>query len=854
MSKPLNVIALISGGKDSFYSLLHCLANGHNVVALANLYPPALAAGPTHSASKSGDDNDSHTSLGREVEGEAGVEEDLNSYMYQTVGHVLIPLFSSVLPFIPLYRGEIVGSARDTERDYHHHHHGAGPASEPSSVMGTEKDKDAEADPRGAPNHDAEQEQEQEQDGKGKEDVVPVIDEKDKDETESLVPLLRRIMAAHPEANAVCSGAILSTYQRTRIESVAGRLCLVSLSFLWQYPSLPVVRARVQDGSGEGNDDDANDNDDSTGLLRDMASIGLDARIVKVASGGLDGSFLWESLADAGVVGRLQRAVRRFGGSVLGEGGEYETLVVGGPRGLWKGVIELEEGERRVCKGQGGEASLGFREGAGRVMKPDCEDEVGDWKERFRIPELWDERFKTLSECDLGIESGRLERELKPQRSGGSAAEWRATTVIASSPSTFAVSNLAAPDATSSVQVQMLHIIQELKSILATLRLDIGDLVFTTILLRRMSDFATVNVEYATMFTKPNPPARVTVACGDGLPTGADVMIHVIASKYPPQYREGLHVQSQSYWAPANIGPYSQARTVPSIFDVSSGAALVYIAGQIPLVPATMDRFQAPTSVDHQSGLKSFHTESALSLQHLWRIGAVMNVRWWTGAIAFISGRDDFPKKAFIAAWMWRTLHVQKDKQKEIEDLNDQTSDVWDTKYGNATSYTTGEPQHIPIPDFDTPVRRSPTGEDDGAIPAPGLFVVQVAELPRDCSIEWQGLGLTRSRVRIVSYTEDEILQSRCEIIDSCAMIMYFSVPLLPSQQARRMKVLEVHQLAKDKAKKISGGVSWSIQTRIYTPFPDEVQGIVAQIVPCEAVWDVNGARIGAGIIVHSEI
>lgn len=36
----LNVIALISGGKDSFFSLLHCIAHGHRVVALANLHPP----------------------------------------------------------------------------------------------------------------------------------------------------------------------------------------------------------------------------------------------------------------------------------------------------------------------------------------------------------------------------------------------------------------------------------------------------------------------------------------------------------------------------------------------------------------------------------------------------------------------------------------------------------------------------------------------------------------------------------------------------------------------------------------------------------------------------------------------
>ena len=128
----LNVIALVSGGKDSFFSILHCLANGHNIVALDNLHP---------SPSATSDD------------------EDLNSYMYQTVGHSVIPLYEQALG-IPLYRQEITGKAVNSDRDY------------------------------AAPLHGGAQEQ---------------------DETEDLVPLLRKAMLAHPEANAVCSGAILST-------------------------------------------------------------------------------------------------------------------------------------------------------------------------------------------------------------------------------------------------------------------------------------------------------------------------------------------------------------------------------------------------------------------------------------------------------------------------------------------------------------------------------------------------------------------------------------------------------------------------------------------------------------------
>lgn len=45
------------------------------------------------------------------------------------------------------------------------------------------------------------------------------------------------------------------------------------------------------------------------------------------------------------------------------------------------------------------------------------------------------------------------------------------------------------------------------------------------------------------------------------------------------KFRCTLHVQSISHWAPANIGPYSQAVRVGDF---------VYLAGQIGLVPGSM--------------------------------------------------------------------------------------------------------------------------------------------------------------------------------------------------------------------------------------------------------------------------
>ena len=70
------VIALISGGKDSCYSMLQCVAAGHQIVGLANLKP----------------NNET--------------ENELDSYMYQTIGHQAIDLYAEAMD-LPLFRGTL---------------------------------------------------------------------------------------------------------------------------------------------------------------------------------------------------------------------------------------------------------------------------------------------------------------------------------------------------------------------------------------------------------------------------------------------------------------------------------------------------------------------------------------------------------------------------------------------------------------------------------------------------------------------------------------------------------------------------------------------------------------------------
>ena len=422
------MIALISGGKDSFYSILHCIHNGHKVVALGNLYPPTQFP-------KSQQGNTAKKEQSAEDE-----EQDLNSFMYQTVGHTVIPLYEAALG-IPLYRQQITGCAIQTGTSYS------------NPVVPAAGNLSSEPEPR---------------------------DEKE-DETESLIPLLKRIMAKHPDANALSTGAILSTYQRTRVESVALRLGLTPLSYLWQYPTLPPGT--------------------ETSLLRDMQAVGLDARIVKVASGGLDESFLWENVASESGIKRVERSMKRFGvdgdGGVLGEGGEFETLVVDGPEILFKGRIEIREEDRRIVREGGGAAWLRILD-AKVVMKSHVAGE-----ELCRVPDILEQRFKDV----LDSLKNHSEPAEMPNLTSQSSLSTSFSSLDLADTESLGMSNVTAirdnalywtvigrrSDSSHTITDEAAEAILKVRQLLRQSTLDSNSIVSTTIILRSMQDFASVN-------------------------------------------------------------------------------------------------------------------------------------------------------------------------------------------------------------------------------------------------------------------------------------------------------------------------------------------------------------------------
>lgn len=647
-----------------------------------------------------------------------------------------------------------------------------------------------------------------------------------------MLPLLRRVQLAHPSATALVSGAILSTYQRTRIESIALRLNLLPLAPLWQYPFLPTPVPRP------------------AGLLDDIAAVGLKARIVKVASGGLDEGFLWADLGDERVRTKVGKGVERFGGSVLGEGGEYETVVVDGPNGVWKGGLVVEKGQRVVRRGEAGEAWMAFL-GGEVVDKGGKGESAGDnaWTERLRIPGLWDVEFDNLPRIIGGGDEdlGGHVRSVAAERS-----EWTAKEATTKTISTLKLSNMVAPTAGNTASSQMAAITAQLRTILDAHHRAPSDIVFTTILLHNMVDFAFVNASYATLFTTPNPPARVTVACGDALPRGVRVMASFVVDLGPRLKRDGLHVQSRSYWAPANIGPYSQAIAVSLRGEKEEGeeTAVVFVAGQIPLVPVTME------VVGHEvnEGLSDvFRTQTCLALQHLWRIGRVMGVSWWMGGVAFITGDDveSVQKKARVAWSAWRMVHepdfAGKDQGEQEDGL-----DAWDRKYGGKGSFASKENESR-LPDFGR--IRGSGGDDLGKEYTPGFFAAQVDELPRGCEVEWQALGIKKGFGKVESAPVGEFSARTSSIVDGSRAVACIQVPISKSSQALRTEISKILDGAKSFVVGAGGGKTQVklVEMTIYTSQTAEMGGVEAQIVPCRSVWGTNGTQLAAGIMINLE-
>lgn len=119
------------------------------------------------------------------------------------------------------------------------------------------------------------------------------------------------------DVDGVVSGAVLSRYQRKRIDKVCRELNLESIAPLWEENPIE--------------------------LLKEIVSLKFDVVIVGVYAYGFDESWLGRKI-DSNTVTDLVELNKRYQISVIGEGGEYETLVLDAP--FFKKRIQLIRVER----------------------------------------------------------------------------------------------------------------------------------------------------------------------------------------------------------------------------------------------------------------------------------------------------------------------------------------------------------------------------------------------------------------------------------------------------------------------------------------------------------------------------
>ncbi|CUS07071.1 unnamed protein product [Tuber aestivum] len=723
----MQVIALISGGKDSFFSLLHTVANGHEIVALANLHPPTTTASDpitTHLPS---------TAPSTLLPSAPGTEDELDSFMYQTVGHTVLPLYPHALK-IPLYRGTITGTSINQNLSYAH-----------SGKHG--------------------------------------------DETEDLVPLLEHIIAQHPGVKGVCTGAILSTYQRTRVESVCERLGLISLAYLWQ-------REQAE-------------------ILADMEAVGLDARIVKVAAVGLNPEeWLWENVVEE----RRRR--------MLGPG--------------WRGRIEVPEEGREVVRSGGGVGHLkitkaNFAPGKGVVV----EAEKGDWVKGLRIPSIWDTDFERILK---NIISKLPKTPLSAHPPPSPHPPSRLNPPPKPSVSTFSqilfINNLTSPPPSptsphQSITTETSSLLQTLSSLLAAHGASFKHITSCTLLLRQMSHFPLINSTYLTYFTSPLPPSRICISVGDLLPQGMNMMLSATADILPPlsQLRRGLHVQSRSYWAPANIGPYSQS--------ITSSGGWTSLAGMIPLVPASMELLNNAETREEVVG------QAVLGLQHMWRVARAAEVAGFLGCVVFAT-RCEVVGPA-VEAW----------------------KEVWKGWRGEVGWKRLWSPSTQPSPRMEQDDEAEEEEEEAGF--APPLIIIQASSLPRSSTSEWAGTAIdgpwlhklqtaynstlsppSSSLPRLHVTPQSTTYGPNAPHSPTGGLQMFCLPPSPPGALALEIKRgISVEQVE-------VGSVTVYVSTGVasvgefYAAWVGCVGDTVGmQVVPVERVWDGEGREMGVGVAVR---
>lgn len=521
------------------FNIMHCVQNGHELVALANLHPPVASS------------------------------DEMDSFMYQTVGYHAVSLYDQCLG-VPMYRAEIVGSSVVQSLEY-----------------------------------------------------SPSID----DETEDLFRLLRRVKKSH-SIDAVSVGAILSTYQRTRVESVCQRLGLTCLAYLWN-------RSQAE-------------------LLDEIIDSGVDARIVKTAGVGLNKSHLGKSLAD--IRDELVQLNEKYGLHLCGEGGEYETLVLDSPFMKKRLVLDIENS--KVIEDSDDCVSY-LCDLAVTVEEKDNYDSNA----LVRVPPAIDEQFEELYADLKGMPAANGKNTVSADALGSQSTIPEMQ--VSKDQNRVFIANVTSP--AQSLELETKAVFDILVKELENEGLCMDNILSISLLVADMTQFQEINAIYGQYFEKPNPPSRLCIQTN--LP--CRLQLSALATR-DTSTRTGLHVQGRSYWAPANIGPYAQS---------IQSQEVTTIAGQIGLIPSTLELApdvieQTVLSFQHITRVK----ETVNSPQFSYAVAFVVSSTWvplvssaWESGTLLIAVVRALPKGAQVE-WTGQAINEMYIKMIPDDDEDDDDS------------------------------------------------------------------------------------------------------------------------------------------------------------------------------------
>jgi len=139
------------------------------------------------------------------------------------------------------------------------------------------------------------------------------------EEVEDLKRLIEKL-----DVDGIVSGAIASTYQKVRIEKICQQLGLKCIAPLWHKNPLDI--------------------------LKELVDLQFDVIITGVYAYGFNKEWLGRKISEATIEAIIELN-RHYGVSLVGEGGEYETLVLDAP--FFKKRIKIIQAEK-IWKNQHG--------------------------------------------------------------------------------------------------------------------------------------------------------------------------------------------------------------------------------------------------------------------------------------------------------------------------------------------------------------------------------------------------------------------------------------------------------------------------------------------------------------------